>query len=45
MPIFQAYEPCPDAAFVPVNMKLYVQASANIMEIMKGFEEKFRNLA
>ena len=42
MPISQAYKLCPDAAFVPVNMKLYAQVSANVMEIMKGFAEKFQ---
>jgi DNA polymerase IV (archaeal DinB-like DNA polymerase) len=42
MPISQAYKLCPDAAFVPVNMRLYVQVSTNIMEIIKGFAEKFQ---
>ncbi len=42
MPISQAYKLCPDAAFVPVNIKLHVQVSANVMEIMKGFAEKFQ---
>jgi len=42
MPISQAYKLCPDAAFVPVNIKLYVQVSANVMEIMKRFAEKFQ---
>jgi len=42
MPISQAYKLCPDAVFVPVNMKLYAQVSANLMEIMKGFSEKFQ---
>jgi DNA polymerase IV (DinB-like DNA polymerase) len=42
MPVSQAYKLCPDAAFVPVNMKLYAQVSANVMEIMKGFAEKFQ---
>jgi len=42
MPILQAYKLCPDAAFLPMNMKFYVQVSANVMEIMKGFAEKFQ---
>lgn len=42
MPVSQAYKLCPDAAFVPVNMKLYAQVSVNVMEIMKGFSEKFQ---
>jgi DNA polymerase IV (DinB-like DNA polymerase) len=32
MPISQAYKLCPDAAFVPVNIRLYIQVSINIME-------------
>ncbi|AKB16287.1 hypothetical protein MTHERMMSTA1_14840 [Methanosarcina thermophila MST-A1] len=31
MPVSQAYKLCPDAAFVPVSMKLYAQVSANVM--------------
>jgi len=42
MPISQAYKLCPDATFVPVNMRLYVQVSINVMEIMKVFAEKFQ---
>ena len=45
MPVSQAYKLCPDAAFVPVNMKLYAQVSANVMEIMKGFAEKFQQFS
>ena len=41
MPISQAYKLCPDAAFVPVNMKLYAGVSANVMGILRGFAEKF----
>jgi len=36
MPVSQAYKLCPEATFVPVNMKLYAQVSMNVMEIMKG---------
>jgi DNA polymerase IV (DinB-like DNA polymerase) len=39
MPISQSYKLCPDAAFLPVNMKLYAGVSANVMEILKGFAE------
>jgi DNA polymerase IV (DinB-like DNA polymerase) len=42
MPVSQTYKLCPDAAFAPVNMKLYAQVSMNVMEIMKGFAEKFQ---
>jgi DNA polymerase IV (DinB-like DNA polymerase) len=45
MPISQAYKLCPDAAFVPVNMKLYARVSANIMEILTGFAEKFQQVS
>jgi hypothetical protein len=31
------YKLCPDAAFLPVNIRLYVQVSDNVTEIMKGF--------
>jgi DNA polymerase IV (DinB-like DNA polymerase) len=41
MPISQAYKLCPEVAFVPVNMRLFAQVSANVMEILKGFAEKF----
>ena len=42
MPVSQAYKLCTEAVFVPVNMKLYAQVSMNVMEIMKGFAEKFQ---
>lgn len=45
MPVSHAYKLCPDAAFVPVNMKLYAQVSVNVMEIMKGFAEKFQQFS
>ncbi|XMB90304.1 DNA polymerase IV [Methanosarcina hadiensis] len=45
MPVSQAYKLCPDAAFVPVNMKLYAQVSSNVMEIMKRFAEKFQQFS
>jgi DNA polymerase IV (archaeal DinB-like DNA polymerase) len=42
MPASQAYKLCPDATFLPVNIRLYVQVSDNVMEIMKGFADKFQ---
>jgi DNA polymerase IV (DinB-like DNA polymerase) len=42
MPVSQAYKLCPDASFLPVNIRLYVQVSDNVMEIMKGFADKFQ---
>jgi DNA polymerase IV (archaeal DinB-like DNA polymerase) len=43
MPISQSYKLCPRASFLPVNMGLYVQASNNVMEIMKDFADKFQH--
>ena len=45
MPISQAYRLCPDAIFLPVNMKLYAGVSANVMELLKGFAEKFQQVS
>ena len=45
MPISQAYRLCPDAAFLPVNMKLYAEVSSNVMEILRGFGEKFQQVS
>jgi DNA polymerase IV (archaeal DinB-like DNA polymerase) len=45
MPISQAYRLCLEAAFLPVNMKLYAGVSANAMEIMRGFAEKFQQVS
>jgi DNA polymerase IV (archaeal DinB-like DNA polymerase) len=42
MPVSQAYKLCPDAVFLPVNIRLYVQVSDNVMEIMKVFADKFQ---
>jgi DNA polymerase IV (DinB-like DNA polymerase) len=42
MPVAEAYKLCPDAAFLPVNIRLYVQVSDNVMEINKGFADKFQ---
>ena len=45
MPISQAYKLCPDAIFLPVNMKLYAGVSAGVMEVLKGFAEKFQQVS
>ena len=42
MPISQAYKLCPDTVLLPGNMKLYVGFPAGVMEILKGFAEKFQ---
>jgi len=45
MPISKAYKLCPDAAFLPVNMGLYKNVSANVMEILRGLAEKFEQVS
>lgn len=45
MPISQAYRLCPDAVFLPVNMKLYAVVSAKIMELLKGFADRFQQVS
>jgi DNA polymerase IV (archaeal DinB-like DNA polymerase) len=42
MPISQAYKLCRDTAFVPVNIRPYVQVSENVRQIMKDYAEKFQ---
>lgn len=42
IPVSQAYKLYPDAAFLPVNIRLYVQVLDNVMEIMKVFADKFQ---
>jgi DNA polymerase IV (DinB-like DNA polymerase) len=37
MPISIAYQLCPEAIFLPVNMELYEKVSENIMEIIKKY--------
>ena len=45
MPISQAYRLCPDAVFLPVNMKLYAGVSEKIMELLKGFADRFQQVS
>ena len=45
MPISKAYKLCPDAVFLPVNMKLYAGVSAGVMEVLRGFAEKFQQVS
>lgn len=45
MPISQAYRLCPHAVFLPVNMKLYAGVSAGVMELLRGFAEKFQQVS
>ena len=41
MPISKAYELCPKAVFLPVNMELYTKVSERIMEIIKKYSSKW----
>ena len=45
MPISQAYRLCQGAVFLPVNMKLYAGVSAGVMELLRGFAEKFQQVS
>lgn len=45
MPISQAYRLCPDAVFLPVNMKLYADVSAKVMELLKGFADRLQQVS
>lgn len=45
MPISQAYRLCPNAFFLPVNMKLYAGVSEKIMELLKGFADRFQQVS
>ncbi|GAI36779.1 unnamed protein product, partial [marine sediment metagenome] len=39
LPISKAFELCPKAIFLPVNMELYQKVSENIMEIIKKYSK------
>jgi len=41
LPISKAYQLCPSAIFLPVNIKLYQRVSENIMEIIKKYSSKW----
>jgi DNA polymerase IV (DinB-like DNA polymerase) len=45
MPISQAYRRCPGAIFLPVDMKLYAGVSVKVMELLKGFADKFQQVS
>jgi DNA polymerase IV (DinB-like DNA polymerase) len=45
LPISKAYELCPKAIFLPVNMKLYQKVSENIMEIIKKHSPIFEQVS
>jgi DNA polymerase IV (DinB-like DNA polymerase) len=41
MPISRAWKLCPNAVYLPVNYELYVKVSHEIMDILRGYAEKF----
>jgi DNA polymerase IV (DinB-like DNA polymerase) len=41
MPISRAWKLCPDAAYLPVNYKLYLETSSRIMNILRRHADKF----
>lgn len=45
MPVVKAHKLCPDCVFLPVRMELYKTVSANVMEILRGFAEKFEQVS
>jgi len=42
LPISKAYEICPEAVFLPVNMELYQKVSKTIMKIVKKYSSKWQ---
>ncbi|MBN2110280.1 MAG: DNA polymerase IV [Methanosarcinaceae archaeon] len=45
MAISKAYRLCPDAVYLPVNMKLYKEVSENIMALMRIFADRFQQVS
>ena len=45
LPISKAYQLCPNAIFLPVNMELYQKVSENIMEIIKKYSPVFEQVS
>jgi DNA polymerase IV (DinB-like DNA polymerase) len=43
MPITKAWKLCPQAVFLPVNYRLYMQVSARIMDILSKHADKFES--
>jgi DNA polymerase IV (DinB-like DNA polymerase) len=41
MPISRAWKLCPDGTYLPVNMELYVKVSIEIMNVLRGYTDKF----
>jgi DNA polymerase IV (DinB-like DNA polymerase) len=45
MALSKAYELCPDAKFLPVNMPLYKKVSAELMSILRQYADKFEQVS
>lgn len=41
MPISRAWRLCPEAVYLPPNFPLYIKASNEVMDIAKGYTDKF----
>lgn len=45
MPISRAYRLCPDAVFLPVNMRLYAETSFRVMQIIRKHALQFQQVS
>ncbi|HZY26072.1 MAG TPA: DNA polymerase IV, partial [Bacteroidales bacterium] len=45
MPFVKAHKLCPDCVFIPVNMELYKEVSGKVMEILRGYADKFEQVS
>ena len=45
MPLARAYQLCPDAVFLPVNMAVYKRVSAEIMALLRPYAAKFEQVS
>ncbi len=45
LPISKAYKLCPTAIFLPVNMKLYVETSSRVMQIIRKYSNAFQQVS
>ena len=45
IPISKAYQLCPEAIFLPVNMELYQKVSENVIEIIKKYSPIFEQVS
>jgi DNA polymerase IV (archaeal DinB-like DNA polymerase) len=45
LPVTKAYKLCSECVFLPVRMELYKSVSSNVMQILRGFSEKFEQVS